>query len=206
MLILLVLSFLMLSLSCYYFYIIIFKIIYILSYCRYPFWIIKENVYTKMSKLIDGVSKKTALHQNCYKNFQTKILADKEEMWEGEAITVYYTVPKTRQISENIREEVHGGKIFQLSVEMMTNFLELLGNFLSRGLSPLYLRKSARFLGQCMVPVFCLVSCYSQCNREICSISNKPKVIFNVEQNVFVPMLGMYKKYSKLCLLALGWK
>ncbi len=32
---------------------------------------------------------------------------------------------------------------------MMTNFLELLRNFLYRGLPPLYFRKSARFFGQC---------------------------------------------------------
>jgi hypothetical protein len=31
----------------------------------------------------------------------------------------------------------------------MTTFLELLGNFPYRGLPPLFLRKSARFLGQC---------------------------------------------------------
>jgi hypothetical protein len=31
----------------------------------------------------------------------------------------------------------------------MTSFLELLGNFPYRGLPPLYLRKYARFLGQC---------------------------------------------------------
>jgi hypothetical protein len=33
---------------------------------------------------------------------------------------------------------------------MKTTFLELLGNFPYRGLPPLYLRKSARFSGQCM--------------------------------------------------------
>jgi hypothetical protein len=33
---------------------------------------------------------------------------------------------------------------------MMTTFLKLLGNFPYRGLPPLYLRKSARFLGQCI--------------------------------------------------------
>jgi hypothetical protein len=39
-------------------------------------------------------------------------------------------------------------------MEMMTTFLELLGNFPYRGVPPLYLRKSARFLGQCRLQHF----------------------------------------------------
>jgi hypothetical protein len=60
-----------------------------------------------------------------------------------------YTVPKTRHISEKIREEVPWKENFTVIRGMMTTFLELLGNFPFRGLPPLYLRKSAIFLGQC---------------------------------------------------------
>jgi hypothetical protein len=60
-----------------------------------------------------------------------------------------HTVPKTRQISEKIREEVPWRENFPVIRGNDTTFLELLGNFPYRGLPPLYLRKSARFSGQC---------------------------------------------------------
>ncbi len=42
------------------------------------------------------------------------------------------------------------GKFSSNPWKMKTTFLELLGNFPHKGLPPLYLRKSARFSGQCV--------------------------------------------------------
>jgi hypothetical protein len=66
-----------------------------------------------------------------------------------------YSVPKTRQVSENIREEVPCRENFPLILGTYdTSFLKLLGNFsLLMGLPPVYFRKSARFLGQCCAGV-----------------------------------------------------
>ncbi len=62
-----------------------------------------------------------------------------------------HTVLKTKQISESIGEVVLWRENFPIirRKKMMPSFRDLPGNFTSRGLSPLYSRKSALFLGQC---------------------------------------------------------
>jgi hypothetical protein len=59
------------------------------------------------------------------------------------------TVPKTRQISEKIREEVPWRENFAVIRGNDDYFPRITGKFPYRGLPPLYPRKSARFFGQC---------------------------------------------------------
>jgi hypothetical protein len=64
-------------------------------------------------------------------------------------VDAFYTVPKTRQISEKIREEVPWKENSPVIRGNYDYFPRITGNFSYRGLPPLYLRKAARYLGQC---------------------------------------------------------
>jgi hypothetical protein len=68
----------------------------------------------------------------------------------GQAWAILYTVPKTRQVSEKIREEVPWRESFPVIRGNDDYFPRITGKFSLQGTSPLYLRKSARFLGQCI--------------------------------------------------------